>query len=74
MEQTDSCHREAGRGDCMKEGAGISQRAYTHAPQTQTAVWGWPEGRWGQGLGGGGQREEMETSVIVSTKKIIKLK
>lgn len=28
----------------MKEGAGVSQRPYTRDPQTQTAVWGWPEG------------------------------
>ena len=36
MEQIDSCQRE--RGDWVKEGEGISQRAYVHDPQTPT-VW-----------------------------------
>ena len=53
----------------MREGEEMSQRTYMHDPQTQTSVWGWPEGS--GGLGGGGQGwGEMGTSVVVSTVKI----
>ena len=45
MEQNDGCQRGGGLGDWMKGGERITQRTYAHDPQTQTAVWGWPEGR-----------------------------
>lgn len=42
--------------------------AYRHSPETQTMMWGRPEGRWG--LGGWGQGEgKWGTSVIASMIK-----
>ena len=45
----------------MKEGEGISQRTYINDPQTQTMVWGWPEG------GGAGAGVKWEKGEKVGT-------
>ena len=51
----------SGRGHWKKEGEGISQRTYINDPQTQTMVWGWPEG------GGAGAGVKWEKGEKVGT-------
>ena len=63
MEQTDSCKRGGEGGVWLKEGEGISQGTYMHYPWTWTTVWGLPEGE-RRGLGEGGQKEKIGTTVI----------
>ena len=56
----------------MKARKGISQKTHMHNPQTQTAVWQWPEGREGEGrveAGKGGGNEDICKSVNNKNEK-----
>ena len=58
----------------MNEREGIRPRAREQDPQTQTMVWGWPEGREGRAGWRWANVENMETSVIIVSTIKIKLK
>ena len=54
---------ERGGGSWQKEGEGTSQRICMNDPWTRTTVWEQTVGV-GAGLGGGGQRGKIETTII----------
>ena len=62
MEDTDSCQRKEGR-EWWKEGEGTSQRTCRNDPWTGTTEWRLIVGA-GHGLGRGGQRGKIGTTVI----------
>lgn len=72
MGQTDKCQRGGGEGDKVKEGEGISQRAYMHSRWTRTIVWGEPrEGRGGWvEVGKEGENGDMHNSANIYFKNL----
>ena len=71
MGQIDSCQKGLRGGDWMKESEEMSQRTQMHGPYTQTAVWGWPEGR-GQDCMEVSKGGNIGTAITVSTIKVKK--